>query len=131
MIEELRIKFPSFSSAEELQELFVACKLSMVAYEAPHSTTEKLREALIHPWFTPMEYQLSLEHAPQKMLLMRENHRLFATFCGTQSLDDWLADLATSLSTFPLLPGALVHQGIVLDHPQSEKVTLSRVCKPL
>ena len=72
---------------------------------------KKLEEASHHPWFTPQSYQSTLANAPQKLMFVRDKHKLYVVLCGTQSWNDWAVDLAVTLKPFPLLPGTLVHHG--------------------
>jgi len=111
--DEVRRQFPSFETGRELQELFIAARLSSIAYGEDRNIPHQLRDAARHPWFSPSEFQKSLDKSPQKLFLMTDETTLYVTFCGTQSWTDLSVDLSATLSPSSLLSGALVHHGMI------------------
>lgn len=110
-IGDLRRKFPSFNTIEELQEFYISCELSRLVYFPQIEIPKKLEEVAQNPWFTIESHQITLPKAPQKLIFAKDKNKLYVSLCGTQSWSDWAVDLSTSLKSFPLLPGTLIHQG--------------------
>lgn len=52
-----------------------------------------------------------MEQAPQKLMMVKDKHKLYVAMAGTQSWNDWIIDLAASTHPSSILPGSHIHYG--------------------